>query len=200
MKSITETEVKLALTDRASIERRLADAAFQVSAARIFESNAVYDTPDQSLRQKGTMLRLRQLDHTAILTWKGPGTPGLHKSRPELETSIGSPDLFRLILEQLGYAVHFRYDKYRVEYSEAKPGSGVVTVDETPIGDFMEIEGPDNWIDTTAARLGFSKNDYITESYGKLYLDHCKAHGLEPGNMVFESTADYSTAALQTHQ
>ena len=62
---------------------------------------------------------------------------------------------------------------------------GVVTLDETPIGNFFELEGTPDWIDKTATLLGFERGAYVLASYGRLYLDHCAANGLEPTNMVF---------------
>lgn len=185
-KNADEVEVKIPLPDRAAAESRLKNDGFQVSAPRQWESNDIYDTPDHSLRGKEMLLRLRRSGDKSVITWKGPGSPGPHKSRPELETSLGSLETLGRILEQLGYQRSFRYEKYRTEYADEKK-RGVVTVDETPIGDFLEIEGPAGWIDSTAAQLGFSKKEYILESYGNLYLEHCKKHGLEPGNMVFAS-------------
>ncbi len=181
-----EVEVKIPLPNRAPAESRLKEAGFQVSAPRQWESNDIYDTPDRSLHGKEMLLRLRQSGDKSVITWKGPGAPGPHKSRPELETSLGSLQTLGQIFEQLGYQRSFRYEKYRTEYADDKH-RGVVTVDETPIGDFLEIEGPADWIDSTAAQLGFSKKEYILESYGKLYLEYCRKHHLEPGNMVFTS-------------
>jgi adenylate cyclase class 2 len=188
MQNPTETEVKIPFESRSSIESRLHEKGFRVSVARIFESNELYDTEDRSLYRKGMLLRLRHSGDRSILTWKGPGTPGTHKSRPELETALGSLTVFRDILKQLGYMRAFRYEKYRTEYRKDLE-SGVVTIDETPIGNFLEIEGKGKWIDTTAASLGFSLKDYVLESYGQLYLNYCQAHGLEPGDMVFASHA-----------
>ncbi len=183
-----EVEVKIPIADHSAIETRLHNLGFEQSVPRQWESNDLYDTQDQSLRRKEMLLRLRQSGAQSILTWKGPGSPGPHKSRPELETSLGSLDVFAQILEQLGYTRSFRYEKYRTEFKQENV-TGVVTLDETPIGNFMEIEGPPDWIDSTAAQLGFSRHDYILESYGKLYLEHCRKHGLQPGNMVFASNA-----------
>ena len=59
--------------------------------------------------------------------------------------------------------------------------------DLTPIGNFLELEGPGEWIDTTARQLGFPKKDYILASYGRLYVAHCENHGVEPSHMVFSS-------------
>jgi adenylate cyclase class 2 len=87
----------------------------------------------------------------------------------------------------------FRYEKYRAEYRR-QGSSGVATVDETPIGTYLELEGNARWIDRTAKQLGFTQEQYITASYGSLYLEWCQARGVKPGNMVFEKKARAKTA------
>jgi adenylate cyclase, class 2 len=152
----------------------------------MFEANILYETEDRRLARSGMLLRLRQIGNRALVTWKGPGEPGPYKSRPELETTIGSAEVVGQILEQLGYKPSFRYEKYRTEFTGGA-GEGIVTVDETPIGDFLELEGAGDWIDATAKTLGFSRADYILDSYGRLYLADCERRGMEPGHMVFAS-------------
>jgi len=188
MENHTETEVKIPLESRSSTESCLQEKGFRVSVARTWESNELYDTEDRSLRRNGMLLRLRHSGEQSILTWKGPVSPGAYKSRRELETALESLPVFREILGQLGYMRTFRYEKYRTEYRKDLE-TGVVTIDETPIGNFLEIEGEGKWIDATAASLGFSRKDYVLESYGQLYLDYCQTHGMEPGDMVFASQA-----------
>ncbi|MGH9660150.1 MAG: class IV adenylate cyclase, partial [Bryobacteraceae bacterium] len=82
----------------------------------------------------------------------------------------------------LGYRPVFRYEKRRAVYNGR---GGLICVDETPIGNFLELEGPPAWIDRTARRLGFRDGDYITASYGELYLDWCRTAGVEPSDMTF---------------
>ena len=135
--------------------------------------------------KKTCFFACRSAGDKSVLTWKGPGQPGPHKSRAELETTVGSLDTLRHIFEQAGFRRSFRYEKFRTEYA-AGSSQGLVTIDETPIGDFIEIEGSADWIDSTAFRLGFSARDYLLESYGQLYLEHCRNVGIEPANMVFE--------------
>jgi adenylate cyclase class 2 len=187
--SAIETEVKIPVPtwtcDLAN--QRLTALDFCVSAPRIFEANTVFDTPSQSIRDAQMLLRLRQVADRNILTWKGPTVYDVHKSRPELEVTFSSFDTMRQILEHLGYSVYFRYEKYRTEF--ASPETGTVTFDETPIGNFLELEGTGRWIDETAARLGFSPEDYVLESYGRLYLAHCEKLAVQPLNMVFPSTS-----------
>ena len=84
----------------------------------------------------------------------------------------------------MGYRAVFRYEKYRTEY--VKPRSeGKVLLDETPIGNFIEIEGSPRWIDRTARQLGYKTGDYITRSYGYLYLAYCRERRIRPKNMLF---------------
>jgi adenylate cyclase class 2 len=83
----------------------------------------------------------------------------------------------------------FRYEKYRTTYVETRQRKvktpPLLVFDETPIGRYIELEGPARWIDRAARRLGYQKRDYITASYAALYLDHCRENANKPGDMVF---------------
>jgi adenylate cyclase, class 2 len=181
----TENEIKLALPDALpQIRRRIRDVGFQIHKKRIHEMNVLFDTPTLDLRQQGKLIRLRRVGEDTILTYKGPPQPGKHKRREELETRLEKADAFEKILLSLGYTPVFRYEKFRAEYAKAGE-SGVITLDETPIGHFLEIEGSARWVDRTATALGFAQRDYITKSYGALYVDYCTARGIPPSNMLF---------------
>jgi adenylate cyclase class 2 len=163
-----ETEIKLRVDHHDEAESRLLGLGFAISKERVFERNLVFDTPEQTLRKSGTLLRLRDAGPHVTLTYKGVGEPGKHKVREEREVRLENFDEMKVILERLGYQVTFRYDKHRTEYTRAG-SEGTATIDETPVGTFMELEGAPEWIDSTAARLGFHESDYITESYAALY-------------------------------
>ncbi len=179
-----EIEIKLHVASASAARRRLQAAGFRMLRRRVFEDNVVFDTPDLALRRGGKLLRVREAGHRATLTCKGAVRPGKHKSREELEIEISSPRMAVRILDRLGFQPVFRYQKYRTEYVQSG-GRGVVMLDETPIGCYLEIEGAPRWIDRTACRLGFSDADYITASYGGLYLELRKEQGDLPADMVF---------------
>lgn len=187
-----ETEIKLRLPDAATGRKLLRRAGLKVKRRRKFESNLVYDTAEFSLRQRGELLRLRLSGRDMVLTFKGRPVPARHKTREEIETALGDITVMDQILRHLGFQVVFRYEKYRTEYAPAR-GTGVVTLDETPIGVFLEIEGEAGWIDRTAQRLGFNQSDYISASYGSLYASFCTEHGLQENEMVFPKA--YSKSA-----
>jgi adenylate cyclase, class 2 len=186
-----ETEVKIPLPDDAaigSVTERIRRLGLAVSVPCVFEANVLYDTSDQRLRRDQMLLRLRQAGDKCVLTWKGRGVPGPHKTRPELETTVGSFEVLHQILQNIGFQPAFRYEKYRTEFADSRaPAAGTVTLDETPIGNFLELEGAGDWIDEVAQRLGFTKQDYLLDSYAKLYLDYCFRNGLQPTHMLFAS-------------
>jgi adenylate cyclase class 2 len=181
-----ETEIKLRVDSADAARALLRGAGFRISRRRVFESNAVFDTPDRRMRAGGRLLRLRQVGKDAILTYKGVPQAGKHKSREELETHVESVAMAKAIVERLGYETSFVYEKYRTEFQRAD-GEGVATVDETPVGVFMELEGAPDWIDRIAGELGFSESDYLTASYGSLYLSWCAENGTAPTNMLFSA-------------
>ena len=183
-----EIEVKVAVPDLHTLETRLQSLGFQIRHPRVFESNLLYDTPDAALRARGELIRIRQAGGNSIFTYKGPATVKRHKEREELELSVGDPQTLGVILQRLGYIPLFRYEKFRAEWSI--PGDeGVVMLDETPIGIYMELEGPADWIDSVAAKLGYAELDYLNISYARLYARDCASRGVMPSHMVFDEQA-----------
>jgi len=181
-----ENEIKVAVADLRELEARLQSLGFQILHPRVFESNMIYDTPDAALRARGELIRIREAGDHAIFTYKGPATVTRHKEREELELTIGDPQNLGIILQRLGYVPRFRYEKFRTEW--AIPGDdGVLMLDETPVGTYLELEGPSEWIDRFAELLGYAESDYLNISYARLYAQDCARRGILPGDMLFEA-------------
>jgi adenylate cyclase class 2 len=178
-----EIEIKLPVPDAATARKLLRRAGFRVSRRRVFEANTLFDTLVMSLRVSRQLLRVREAGGVVTLTYKGPPAMGRHKSREELELEMSAAPPMAAILQRLGFQPVFRYEKYRTEYGRFG-SAGVATLDETPVGVYLELEGTPHWIDRTARELGFGEADYITASYGRLYLDWCQRNGITPGNML----------------
>jgi adenylate cyclase class 2 len=167
MGSRREVEVKFQLVDARSFAQRLRAAGFRLLTRRTHEMNSLYDLPGGALRREGELLRLRKYGADWVLTHKAKGKSGRHKSRVETETKVADGQKMDAILRALGYVPVFRYEKFRAEWGE---GEGHIVLDQTPIGDFGEIEGSPRWIDRTARALGVSPRDYITQSYAELFF------------------------------
>lgn len=179
-----EIEVKLAVKDLAAMRAALAGAGFVESVPRSLEQNRIYDWPDGSLRERGELIRLREYAGQQILTYKGPATVDRHKQREEIEVGVAETSAVAAILDKLGLEPRFRYEKFRSEWKQpAEPG--VAMLDETPIGAYLELEGPGEWIDRAALALGYSEADYVNLSYARLFASHCAERGETAGDMVF---------------
>ncbi len=179
-----EVEIKLRAESAEEALKRLDSAGFRLVSPRVHETNAVYDTPEQRLRRSGMLLRLRTAGDRSLLTFKGRAETGKHKSRPETETPVGDAAAMAALLEHLGFEVAFRYEKYRSEF-EPPEGEGRAMLDETPAGVFIELEGPPDWIDRAAHRLGFRETDYLTASYAQLHARSAAARSGQR-DMLFE--------------
>lgn len=182
-----ETEIKLRVASVAAMRRRLRGLGFERTTPRLFERNLLFDRMDQSLRKLGRVLRVRSKGRQGWLTWKAPVVPqGRHKVREELEVEIRPGERMLEILGRLGFFPVFEYQKYRTEYRQCER-KGLALLDETPIGDFLELEGAPQWIDEVAAQLGFTPSDYVLASYVALYFAECEKRGQQAENMVFEN-------------
>jgi adenylate cyclase class 2 len=178
-----EIEIKFRLGNIPSITRKLRQAGFRLVTRRTHEQNTLFDLEGNPLRQRGEILRLRKYGPDWELTHKSKGSIGKHKTRIENQTKIEDGKKMEAILFALGYKPLFRYEKFRATWSD---GKGVVVLDETPVGNFGEIEGASRWIDRTARLLGISQTAYITKSYGELFLDWKQQHNSPAEHMTFK--------------
>jgi adenylate cyclase class 2 len=184
-----ETEIKFRVGDLRALTHKLRGAGFRLVTRRTHEINTLYDLPGEILRKRKELLRLRKYGSVWTLTHKSGTTRGRHSSRVELETTVSDGKKMDAILRALGYSPSFRYEKFRAEWAEKKKhvGKGHVVVDETPIGNFCEIEGSPRWIDATAKKLGVSAADYITKNYATLFAEWKQGTGSSAVEMIFEA-------------
>jgi adenylate cyclase, class 2 len=115
--------------------------------------------------------------------------PGSHKIREEIEAQVSDSANLTKIFEGLGMRGWFRYEKYRTTYqlpaSKSWARGLLIELDETPIGTFVELEGPPHAIDRAAKELGYTKSNYILTNYLSLYVEECRRKGEQPQNMLF---------------
>ncbi len=205
-----EIEIKLRIQDlrslRATLRRLRACPPGHGRLRRVHEMNVLFDTPHKDLARQGQLLRIRteslwapgvrshshESPRRVLLTFKSRASQSpraRHVVRRETELEVASAAALTQILESLGFKAWFRYEKYRTTYtlppSVRWAKNLLIELDETPIGTFVEIEGPPAAIDRAARLLGFSSRDYLTATYLQLYLDDCRRRRARPGHMLF---------------
>lgn len=183
MTATLEREIKLRFDDPESARAAILQTGATPVRGRRLQEDCLLDTQDDELRERRCVLRVRVESGRSLLTFKGPVQPSLMKLREELETVVGDGSLVVRMLEQLGFHVWFRYQKYREEYAL---DDVLIALDETPVGTFVEIEGGDRGIAETAEALGRGPADYLVDSYRRLYQLHCETIGISSADMLFD--------------
>jgi adenylate cyclase class 2 len=214
-----ETEIKLRVENIEEFRRKLKRVGARTAAARsgrVHEWNTLYDTEGQELREKDLALRVRietptdgakaKREKRFLLTFKGPVKGGAirrsandlrfggsHKVREEVELEVRDANALGMIFAGLGMRESFHYEKYRTTFrmpESARWARGLlIELDETPIGNFVELEGPAAAIDRVAKLLGFSKGDYVLTNYLRLHAEECMKRGEKGGDMRFRKWA-----------
>lgn len=179
-----EVEIKFQVADLRALARALRAQGFRLITQRTHEINTLYDLPGEVLRKRKELLRLRKYGSEWTLTHKSGSKRAHHSSRVEIETKVEDGKALDAILRALGYSPTFRYEKFRAEWAD---GKGYVVVDETPIGDFCEIEGKPRWIDATAKKLKVTREHYITKNYATLFLEWKQTTKSDAQEMTFKA-------------
>jgi adenylate cyclase class 2 len=208
-----EIEIKLRINDQKAFRRtlkRLGARPVGGGSGRVHEWNVIFDTPEGGLAKHGQLLRIRTetkpkkgkptSGQRTLLTFKSPVVKGTsasgsspethrHKVREEIEVEVADPTVLAKVFEGLGMRGWFRYEKYRTTFRlPATFGWAkelLIELDETPIGTFVELEGPPAAIDRAAAELGHTRRDYVLKNYLGLYVEECRRLGQEPQDMIF---------------
>jgi len=174
-----EVEIKLLFDSPAAAAEELEKLGARLVRQRSFEENLLFEREHDPLKSANKLLRLRRVDGSALLTFKSaPHGETAYKVRLEEESAVADPDAIERILLGLGFRPAYRYQKYRTLY---QLDDLEICLDETPVGCYVELEGSPALIDRTAARLGFTPERYILDSYRDIQQQHAKKRGLPPG-------------------
>ncbi len=187
-----ETEIKLKIRDCREFLDRLCAMAPKSVSERHLEDNYLLDFADGRMKAQYCLIRVRSAGAFSSMTFKGPARPtGPFKVREEIETPVQDGGAVLAIFDKLGLQTWFRYQKFRQEYSVCNPASPDeilhVALDETPVGDYAEIEGSEEGIRSLASALGFDESAFLRESYYALYLKFCRDFDIKPGHMIFSA-------------
>ena len=203
-----EREIKLRIVDLPGLQRILAKLGARIAKPRVHEHNTLFDTPESTLGKRRQLLRIRTETRPAqssggqksrsrsVVTFKRPILAGRasekgerHKVREEIELEISDPKALGTVLEGLGLRRWFQYEKFRTTFrlpaSNAWAKKLLIELDETPIGVFLELEGPAKAIDRAAQALGFREKDFILANYMVLHRQFARSRGKEAGDMLF---------------
>lgn len=164
-----ETEIKIPIPDPAALRPRLQAAGFRPGARRR-EMNWLLDNPARGLARAGLLLRLRRRGGQWLLTAKGPRRRSRRlKIRPEIEMLLPEGRQLLAILALVRLRPSLIYQRDRTLWRARQFPRLIAAWDHTPIGDYLELEGPAAQIRAAARRLGFPPAAASTASYPDLF-------------------------------
>ncbi len=166
----TEIEAKLKVDSLPEIEHKLNELGAEFLADQL-QTDYHFDDANATLTKTDRCLRLRKQmvgkSESFFLTYKGAKEKSNFKKRPEIEFEIKDADSVRKLLSALGYKQSLVVEKKRRLW---QLDNCEVALDQLRLlGDFVEIEGPDEEkIATVQESLGLTDLPHITESYASL--------------------------------
>jgi len=166
----TEIEAKLKVDSLQEVERKLAELGARFLAEQL-QTDYHFDDADATFAKTDRCLRLRcQRDgknERFFLTYKGAKEKSRFKKRQEIEVEIKDADSAQMLFSALGYEKALVVEKKRRVW---QLGECQVVLDRLPLlGDFVEIEGPDEEKITAAQKnLGLSDLPHIPKGYAAL--------------------------------
>ncbi len=184
-----EIEVKFLISDLTAVRSRLDELGAVMTHARVFERNLRFDNDDRDISGNKQTLRLRK-DSKVYLTFKGPSQSASVAMRQEIEIEVSDFDAAWHMLDALGYHAYVTYEKYRTTYQYL---DSLITLDELPYGNFIEIEGPSEFsLRMVAGALNVNWNYRIVDSYLGIYGRLLEKLNKQEGDLTFSALHDLS--------
>src|SRR5262245_61562478 len=140
-----EVEAKYRLTDREAVEARLRDRGAAVVFDHV-EVDHYLNAPDRDFSTTDEAFRLRQIGEKNYLTYKGPRTDAVSKTRTEVEVGCApgaeSTEGFLKLLGHLGYRLTAVVRKRRkiYEWRHDRFTIHACLDDVEKVGKFIELE------------------------------------------------------------
>ena len=173
-----EYEVKLS-GEPELLRKQLGQLGAEPCSPRLLEDDLVLDTADRALVAAAQVLRLRRRGQEYLLTLKGPVSDEVSvKAREEWQSPVEDGVAMLAVFERLGYEVAIRYQKYRTLYMI---GDVIASLDETPLGCFVELEGAPAEIERLAGEMGYEPGSFEVRSYLEIHRDQGNR-----GDMLFD--------------
>ena len=166
----TETEAKIRVADHEPLRARLNTLGASCQGQQL-HVDVYFDTADDRLRKTDTALRLRCVEQTNVLTYKGPREQSPYKQRQEIQTAVEDPQAIKSLLEQLGFTQSLLLEKRRQSWTLDRCR---VELDTLPLlGSFVEIEGPSKEdITRVIEQLQLDKMNLTKTPYPTLVREH----------------------------
>lgn len=195
-----EVELK-SVVDDVMIRRQLVELA---GGRLLYEGSLEdlrYDTRSGKLRERDEVLRLRVYAGVgsthAFLDWKGKTSfEDGYKVREEISSQVGSAELFKTILEKLGYVVIAEIGRWIAQY---ELGNATVRFERYPrMDDLVEVEGEPADIERAIEAIGIDRSEFNAKRLPYFVKQYEQRTGNRAALSERELKGDYDYSAENT--
>ena len=175
-----EIEAKLKVDSLSKVEQKLLELDADFKAEQL-QTDFLFDDANATLATTDRCLRLRRQSvdgsERFFLTYKGAKEKSNFKKRQEIENEIIDAQSTQKLLSALGYEKVLIVEKKRRLW---KLGRCAVALDQLPLlGDYVEIEGPNNEeIAHVQRSLELAELPHIEKSYAQLTKEEHERRGI----------------------
>lgn len=184
-----ESELKLKVDVIEITREKILTLGTQIEE-RTHELTTIYDNAQQLMQVTDGRLRVRKRTNSKgveiILSYKKPLSRERIKQEIEHETTIDDEKALGSILESIGYHPVSSYERYRTNFLvEASDRRALVSLDEFPFGNYIEIEGEDiEFCEKVAFMLGLDTMNHLANSYDGIFNTLELAKGNKPNSNI----------------
>ncbi|MFA6252125.1 MAG: CYTH domain-containing protein [Candidatus Paceibacterota bacterium] len=109
--------------------------------------------------------------------------------RIELDTDISDVDAVIKMMPYFGYPKKISWEKKRINFLPNKNAKTdfEISLDETPMGYFLEIEADENRIEEIIKLLKLEDAERTKKAYLGIWADFKEKHNIKDENMLFEA-------------
>lgn len=185
----TEIEAKLKVDSHKKIVAKLNKLGAEFVEEQL-QKDCFFDDGKAVLKKTDRCLRLRRQlvgeKERIFLTYKGAKQKDNFKKRREIEIEVAQAHATEQLLSAIGFERALVFEKKRQLW---RLGQCEVALDKLPLlGDFVEIEGPDDQIIADVQKsLGLSDSPSIKQSYAFLLDKELSRLGKEQRQVFLES-------------
>jgi predicted adenylyl cyclase CyaB len=180
---LVEIESKYRVMNLKLLQKTLMENGF-VKQQRVLQRDEYFDTKDSAVSSINNVVRLRSEGTSSLkICYKGPRVFTKDGKYSRIEFEVGAAKTVREDLTSRGMIRTWLFEKRRTEY-RSKNNPVVVAIDEVPeLGNYVEIEGPDQDSASIERALAPSLGEKETRNYQELFLAFKEEQGYDRSNV-----------------
>ena len=184
-----ETEIKLTLTNVNIVDLiEKIERTFSIKRSKLFHQ-VTHQFFENDFTKQEAFPRIRnEEDGTNTLTVKAKIKDDNQNyfKRIELETSISDVESVVNMMPYFGFKNKISWEKNRINFHSNNDIKFCISLDETPMGYFLEIESTEAEIEKIIKMLELNDSQRTSKSYLGLWDEYRKANHIDEVDMMFK--------------